>query len=144
MNTGSIIAVGRSMSKLESVLGDCGEKVSLLQHDISHSLPTDIGHIDYIFHAVGPIGGKAIIKTPADVVLSNVMGTINCLGYLKSQKEKGVFVAFSSATVANYKCDEDSSFDETETGQTNSLDAACAPYAESKRMVEVMANSYYR
>lgn len=143
MNTGSIIAVGRSMSKLESVLGDCGEKVTLLQHDITQSLPTDVGQIDYIFHAAGPIGGKIIIETPADVVLSNVMGTINCLEYLKHQNEKGVFVAFSSATVANYKCNEDSSFDETETELTNSLDAAYAPYTESKRMVEVLANSYY-
>lgn len=143
MKTGSIIAVGRSISKLKSVLGDC-KKITLLQHDITHPLPTDIGQIDYIFHAAGPIGGKAITENPADVVLSNVMGTINCLDYLKNQNEKGVFVAFSSATVANYKCNEDSSFDETETELTNSLDAAYAPYTESKRMVEVLANSYYR
>lgn len=144
MNSQSIIAVGRSMSKLESVLGDCGKKVTLMQHDIAHSLPSGIGQIDYIFHAAGPIGGKAIIETPADVVLSNVMGTINCLEYLKSQNEKGVFVAFSSATVASYKCNEDSSFDETETQLTNSLDAVYSPYTESKRMVEVLSNSYFR
>lgn len=147
IGVGHVIAIGRNKSKLDRVFGSEVPNLSLIQHEVTEPLPESLGTLDYIFHAAGPIGGKAIKETPVDVALSNIKGTINCLDYLRKQKEAGnigIFIGFSSASVANYISDIDMSIDESQTELTNSLDAVYAPYTESKRMVEVLAKSYYR
>ena len=139
-----VIALGRSKSKLVSTFED-GKSVGSLEcmeHDIASPLPEDLGHVDFIFHAASPISGEVIKTRPLDVINSNLSGTINCLEYLK-QQGSGKMIVFSSATV--YSVDEPSHVAKEEnTGVADCIDAPNAPYSESKRMIEVIANAYHK
>lgn len=102
--------------------------------------------VDYIFHAAGPMEGKIIANYPVDVIKPNINGTINCLEFLKNQKEKtglnGRLVLFSSVTVYGNITDKDVIVTEEDTRVTDKLNANNACYSQSKRMIEVIANSY--
>lgn len=145
-----IIAVGRSESKLRAVFGKyAGEgRLVLLEHDVAKPLPQDLGCVDWIFHAASPVSGSTIRTAPASVVQSNLQGAINCLDYLRTQKdtkgESGAFVVFSSATVYGHAGREDVCRSESETVACEQLDSQTAPYSESKRMTEVLALAYGR
>lgn len=139
-----VIALGRSKSKLVSTFEDdkCVGSLVCMEHDIASPLPKDLGHVDFIFHAASPISGEIIKTRPLDVINSNLSGTINCLEYLKRQGS-GKMIVFSSATV--YSVDEPSHVAKEEnTGVADCIDAPNAPYSESKRMIEVIANAYHK
>lgn len=138
-----IIALGRNMEKLNRTFHNLEAKGILIkiQHNISEPLPKTLGHIDYIFHAASPISGEEIRKYPLDVIKSNLYGTINCLEYLKNQNE-GKMIIFSSATVYPQN-KEKVVFSEDQTGNAELLSSPTAPYSESKRMIEVIAQAYY-
>lgn len=139
-----VIALGRSKSKLVSTFEDdkCVGSLVCLEHDIASPLPKDLGYVDFIFHAASPISGEIIKTRPLDVINSNLSGTINCLEYLK-QQGSGKMIVFSSATV--YSVDEPSHMAKEEnTGVADCIDAPNAPYSESKRMIEVIANAYHK
>ena len=145
-----IIALGRKMSKLKEVFCDyqgLGLLV-LMEGDVTGEMPQIEGGIDYIFHAASPIAGDLIRNYPVSVIKPNIIGTINCLEYLKQQEEKigkkGSMIVFSSATVYANMTDNDYSASEDKTSVADTLDAINAPYSESKRMAEVIARSYYK
>lgn len=145
-----VVALGRNKKKLESTFKEYLEdnNFCVVEHDIASKIPIDINEIDCIFHAASPIAGKTISNSPVDVILPNINGLINCLEFLKKQKEikgkNGRLVVFSSATVyANYM-DNDCVVSENQTNIANALDALSAPYSEAKRMSEVLARAYYR
>lgn len=143
-----IIALGRRKNKLEEIFeGFKGNgDLILMEGDVADKIP-EIGRtIDIIFHAASPIAGDIIRKFPVSVIKPNIIGTINCLEYLRHEKsEKGndcKMVVFSSATVYANLTDKDYNIKEEETTIADSLDAPNAPYSESKRMAEVIARSY--
>lgn len=140
----TVIALGRTKEKLCSSFSDIPRQGELkcVEHDISKPIPEDVGAVDYIFHAASPISGEIIKTRPLDVIDSNLSGTINCLEYLKNQGH-GKMVVFSSATV--YSVDDPSHVArESETSIADCIDAPNAPYSESKRMIEVIANAYHK
>lgn len=139
-----VIVVGRSQQKLKKTFLDyvSSNKIYCLEHDVSLPLPLSLGKIDYIFHAASPISGEVIKRQPLDVINSNLSGTINCLEYLKKQ-ESGKMVVFSSATV--YSVDDPFHVAvESKTNMADCIDSPNAPYSESKRMIEVIANAYHK
>lgn len=139
-----VIALGRSKAKLTSTFSGCKFAGSLvcLEHDIASPLPEEIGKVDFIFHAASPISGEIIKTRPLDVIQSNLTGTTNCLEYLK-QQGFGKMIVFSSATV--YSVDEPSHVAREEnTSVADCIGAPNAPYSESKRMIEVIANAYHK
>ena len=146
LNLGNVrvIAVGRNKAKISSTFEDYRntDKLECVEHDIASSLPSVVGHVDYIFHAASPISGEIIKTRPLDVINSNLAGTINCLEYLR-QQGFGKMVVFSSATV--YSVDEPTHIaKEDNTSVADCIDAPNAPYSESKRMIEVIANAYHK
>lgn len=140
----TVIAVGRSKAKLSSTFSNSPHLglLKCMEHDISRPLPDEIGNVDYIFHAASPISGEIIKTRPLDVIESNLSGTINCLEYLKHQGH-GKMVVFSSATVYSVETSSHVAH-ETETSIADCIDAPNAPYSESKRMIEVIANAYHK
>lgn len=148
MKPSMVIVTGRNEKKLavtfEHYLGL--SNFMILQHDATSPIPTDIGYVDYIFHAAGPMEREIVMNRPVDVILPNVVGLISLLDYLKRQEidsgRKGRLVVFSSVTVYNNIGNDDYDAKEDETIHAISLDAPSACYAESKRMVEVIARSY--
>lgn len=145
--TTKVIAIGRNQKKLSYVFEKYidNRNLKLLEHDISTPLELNES-IDYIFHAAGPIAGNIIRETPVDVILPNILGTLNIMKFMSQQrKENNIdakLIIFSSATVYGNAYSEDTVVAEENTSIADTLDAANAPYSESKRMVEVIAKSY--
>lgn len=145
--TTKVIAIGRNQNKLAYVFEEYvdNKNLVLLEHDISTPLELN-ENIDYIFHAAGPIAGNIIRETPVDVIIPNIVGTLNIIKFISQQrKEKNIdakLVIFSSATVYGNAYRENTIVEEENTSIADTLDAANAPYSESKRMVEVIAKSY--
>lgn len=148
-NNVKIFAIGRTEDKLNAVFSGLKKKykITLIAADISQEFP-DLGEIDYIFHAASPIAGKIIKTQPVNVILPNIMGTLNCLDYLKEQKEKknkyGRLIVFSSATVYGNNNGRDVKVSESDTCIADSLTSLNIPYSESKRMIETLATSYWK
>ena len=143
-----VIALSRSENKLRMGFSEYLDKTNFRIIAQDASLPIDsIGeHLDYIFHAAGPIAGNVIREYPVDVILPNIMGTLNVIDYIEKQKQaRGIdckLIVFSSATVYSNLTDHDVKVSEANTSVADALDAMNAPYSESKRMVEVIAKAY--
>jgi nucleoside-diphosphate-sugar epimerase len=146
-NNTKVIAVGRNIKKLNNIFYKYknNSNLILLEHDICSPIKVN-EKIDYVFHAAGPIAGNIIREYPMDVILPNIIGTINVLNFIDEQKKcNGInakLIVFSSATVYGNKYKEESVVTEDKTYVADDLDAVNAPYSESKRMVEVIAKSY--
>lgn len=146
----TLYVTGRDKKKLDATFAEFLNSGLLftVEHDASDPIPTEINDIDFIFHAAGPMERDVVMNKPVSVVMPNVVGTINCLEYLKKQEvetgKKGRMIVFSSVTVYANPSNEDYTAVESDTTHAISLDQPYACYAESKRMAEVIAQSYRR
>lgn len=144
-----LFVTGRTISKLTHTFDEYkDERLVLVEHDASEPIPEVINNIDLIFHAAGPMERNIVLNAPINVVLPNIIGTINLMEFLKKQsntsRNDGRMIVFSSVTVYNNVADKDICVREADTCEANSLDAPTACYAESKRMSEVIAKAYVR
>ncbi len=143
-----VIIVGRNEEKIKDVFGNIlnNESLSYRTFDISKRIDTDLGIVDIIFHAASPISGNEIKSFPLNVINVNLKGTINCLEYLKAQRESknvnGKMIIFSSATIYGNISNRDRIVSEEETEIASALDGVETPYSESKRMIEVISHAY--
>ena len=142
-----VIALSRSKDKLERVFGEylSDPNFTYIARDICE--PLNISErIDCIFHAASPISGVVISEQPVNVILPNIEGIKNCLEFLKNQERKsgikGRIIVLSSATVYSDAATSDRTVSEDDTEIRSKINAPNAPYAESKRMSEVIANAY--
>ena len=146
----TVIALSRSSEKLEACFGcyDHLQNFKQVQHDIVNPFHFDFAPIDYLFHAAGPQERSVIENHPMLVINANIQGTMNCLNYIKNQKNElkkdGRLILFSSVTVYGNNTNKDLVVSEHDTHLTSSLDSFGAPYAESKRLSEVICHGYYK
>lgn len=146
----TLYVTGRNKKKLDTTFADFLNTGQLhtVEHDASEPIPVEIKDIDFIFHAAGPMERDVVMNKPVSVIMPNIIGTINCLEFLKKQEEesgkKGRMIVFSSVTVYANPTNEDYTAVESDTTHAISLDQPYACYAESKRMAEVIAQSYRR
>lgn len=145
-----VIAQSRNEQKLQKcfeVYRNC-KNFRYVAMDISKGLPDIDEQIDFIFHAASPMERDIIANSPVDVILPNLVGTVNCLEYLVKQEKKSGFkgrvVLFSSVTVYGNNTLKDRIITEKDTNVTEYLEAIGAPYSQSKRMCEVIAQAYKR
>ncbi|WP_394886629.1 NAD-dependent epimerase/dehydratase family protein [Clostridium butyricum] len=143
-----VIAIGRNEEKIRAAFKQKldNENFSYLVCDIADGVSEQLGVVDLIFHAASPISGEDIKSKPVNVIDANLVGTRNCLEYLKKQKEKskinGRMIVFSSATVYGNNEQRDNMVSEVDTYIADSLNSDNSPYSESKRMIEVIAHAY--
>jgi nucleoside-diphosphate-sugar epimerase len=140
-----VVAMGRKEERIRSVFHNeiKNKHFSYVIGNISNGINSSIGIFDYIFHAASPISGAEIKLNPVDTISANLDGTRTCLEYLKNQKAMGRMIVFSSATVYGNQYTENVTFIEDETDKADALHTGNSPYSESKRMIEVLARSYY-
>lgn len=144
-----VIVLGRNRKKITDVFIEqlSNANFSYEVGNISDGIPPSIDYVDYIFHAASSISGSEIKNKPVNVIEANIIGTQKCLNFLKYQKECGKafgkMIIFSSATVYGSKYTDNRSVSENETELADALNCESIPYSESKRMVEVLANSYF-
>lgn len=145
----NVIALSRTMSKLETEFGEYKDlpNFKMIAQDISEPLCIK-KPVDYIFHAAGSMEGRIIKDYPVDVIKPNIIGTMNCLEFLREQKENtgksGRMILFSSVTVYANDTGSDLTVTEMDTRITEAIGDFGAPYSQSKRMIEVIAVSYAR
>ena len=146
----TVFVTGRNKPKLESTFSEylSSGRLLVLEHDAAEPLPEQVTDIDYVFHAAGPMERDVVMNKPVSVVLPNIVGSINILEFLRRQEaktgKKGRMIVFSSVTVYTNPTYEDYTAVESDTTHAISLDQPYACYAESKRMAEVIAQSYKR
>ncbi len=144
-----VIALSRNMEKLEKEFFNYknDQNFKMIAQDISNPLLIN-ELVDYIFHAAGSMEGKIIKNCPVDVIKPNIIGTMNCLEFLRNQEEnegkKGRMVLFSSVTVYGNDSNKELTVKECDTNVTETLESMGAPYSQSKRMIEVITSSYVR
>ncbi len=150
LGVSQLIVTGRNKAKLIKTFAEYIDNpcFMVIEHDASDSFPPKIKDLDFIFHAAGPMERDIVMNKPVSVILPNITGTINCLEFLKNQQistgKKGRLIVFSSVTVYANPTNEDYTAVENDTTHAISLDQPYACYAESKRMAEVIAQSYKR
>lgn len=146
-STAKVIALSRSKDKLERVFGEylSNPKFSYIAKDICEPLVLS-ERVDCIFHAASPISGAIISEQPVNVILPNIEGIKNCLDFMRNQEQKyGIksrIIVFSSATVYANTTSLDRTVHEDDTECPSKINAQNAPYAESKRMCEILASAY--
>lgn len=144
-----VIALSRSKEKLQSEFSEYrnDNNFEFIAQDISFPLTID-EPIDFIFHAAGSMESKIIHNYPVDIIKPNILGVINCLEFLKMQKQTlnktGKLILFSSVTVYGNNTSNDLTVCENNTNYTESLDSIGAPYSQTKRIIEVITNSYVK
>lgn len=144
-----IFVCGRNQDKILNTFDDIlpDSRILPLPHDIQKPFSGELGKIDYLFHAAGPISGSEIRQYPVRVVLPNILGIINCCSFIVEQNKKysegcKLFV-FSSETVYHgAELKEDRICKESDTEYVSHQDGAKSVYLESKRMCETIASSY--
>lgn len=148
-STAKVIALSRCQDKLERVFQNFLSKPNFtcIAKDICEPLAF-LERIDCIFHAASPISGAIISEKPVDVILPNVEGIRNCLEFMREQESrsgvKGRTVIFSSATVYGNTTPFDRIVHEDDTECQTKINAPNAPYADSKRMAEILTGAYIR
>jgi len=104
--------------------------------------------IDVVFHAASPTARDTIRDYPIEVIKPNVFGTKYILDGLVDQQKatgvKGRAVIFSSMAVYGLNPPADIVVSESDVMYFDSLEHRNASYAESKRMVELIAQAYVK
>ncbi len=144
-----VIANARSHERLALVFADklLNKNLVFLEQDISKTIILN-EKIDFIFHAASPQENEIIYNKPLEVIFPNILGVINCFELIRLQKRQFNvnirIVIFSSVTVYKNISDKDIEFHESDTSFSELLSNPSAAYSESKRMVEVIANAYFK
>ncbi len=150
-----VIALSRSEDKLRELFSDyiISGRFGYIARDIGD--PFDLGElaslcgrpsINGVFHAAGPISGATISSRPLEVIRPNLTAAQNILNGLVDQQKmniNGRMVVLSGGVVYGSRSDvSDYVVNEQDTAYAYPIDSQIAPYAETKRMLEVMARSY--
>ncbi len=128
---------------LANLKGD--KNLTLIKHDITNPLPTDIGDFQYIIHAACIASPTYYRKCPIDTMDANVNGLRYLLEYCKTQKEKekGVegFLFYSTSEIYGDPTPENIPTPESYRGNV-SCTGPRACYDESKRYGETLCVNF--
>jgi UDP-glucuronate decarboxylase len=119
--------------------------LTLVRHDMSHPLPSDIGHFDYVVHAAGIASPIFYRKQPLACIDGNLIGLRNLLDYAVAQRDAkrplAGFLFYSSSEIYG-----DPAADAIPTPETYRGNVSCtgprACYDETKRFGETLCVTY--
>ena len=121
------------------------EHLTIVTHDVSKSLPNDVGDFQYIIHAASIASPTFYRKYPIETMDVNVNGLRLLLDYAKDQKEKNSpvegFLFFSSSETYGDPDPENIPTSETYLGYV-SCTGPRACYDESKRYGETLCVNF--
>ena len=139
-----IVVAVRSKEKLEARFGKYIYKdyFEMCFADINAPLPVQGGDIQYIIHGASYASSQYYGTMPIDVILPNVLGTIELLN-LASERNNESFLLFSSAEVYGKIQENERIITEESMGSVDTLDIRNC-YCESKRMAEMLCNAWFR
>ncbi len=143
----SLYVTGRSIQKLENTFKEFTNATNLHLCEYGYVLTHlyEYPRFDYVFHAAGPMERDVIINRPVDVIVPNIIDLHTILEYVTQLNKIGHIcrvLVFSSVTVYQNHTEKDIVVKETDANSAQSLDNPMVCYSESKRMCEVLAQSY--
>ena len=136
-----IIAAVRSQEKLRERFGDFVNRDYFSVY--LTSIETDIriaSNVDFIVHAAGLASSQYHCSIPIEVMMPNVLGTIQLLK-LAEEKKSESFLLFSTGEVYG-KVTGREEIDETVYGAVDTLDLRNC-YCESKRLAEAFCGAWW-
>ncbi len=139
-----IIALGRNESKAKERFSDHwdNDDFRFVECDITKPLKSDIGHVDYIFHAASSTHPKAYSTMPIATITANIAGTENLLEFgCANGMERFVFA--SSVEVYGENRGDTDKFKEDYCGYID-CNTLRAGYPESKRCGEALCQAYIK
>ncbi len=131
----TVYALVRDRQKALSLWGD---RVTLIESDVTE-IPPENRNIDYVIHGAANTSSRMFVEKPAEVIRTNISGTLHMLEFARANPVKG-FVFLSSAEVYGNP-DGDVMTDE-ESGCNLDTMAVRSSYPESKRMCENLCAAY--
>lgn len=138
----NIIAAIKSEEKLRKRFGSYVDKEYFSIYLASIEEPIKISEkIDYIIHAAGLASSQYYYTVPIEVMMPNLLGTIQLLN-LAEEKNCESFLLFSSGEIYGKVDDKIDEIDENVFGAVNTL-ALRNCYCESKRMAEMLCFSWW-
>lgn len=134
-----ITVLDNGVSGRERNLSDSrGEQLEVLEHNVRKPFP-EFEDVDVIYHFASRASPKSFDDHPVSIALTNSIGTKNALECAKRTDAKIVLASTSGV----YGEPEVSPQPETYTGNVE-LHNKRAPYDESKRFAEALAEAYLR
>jgi nucleoside-diphosphate-sugar epimerase len=119
--------------------------LTLVKHDITHPLPTDMGDFQYIIHAASIASPIYYRKYPIETMDANVNGLRYLLEYCRQQKQNGKpvegFLFYSTSEIYGDPTPEHIPTPETYRGNV-SCTGPRACYDESKRYGETLCVNF--
>jgi UDP-glucuronate decarboxylase len=134
----SVTVLDNASSGQKRNLPESNDRLDIVDHDVRDRFPTGID-VDEIYHFASRASPKSFEKHPVSIALTNSMGTNRALEYAHTHGAK-VVLASSSAI---YGDPEEKPQPETYNGNV-ALRNTRAPYDESKRFSEALAEAYVR
>ena len=137
-----VLAV-RSEEKARKRFGDFLDKeyMELYLEDINEPIHYD-GKVDYIIHGASLASTQYYDTMPIEVMLPNILGTIQLLRLAEEKKVKG-FLLFSSGEVYGILNSPEEVVTEEFIGVCNHLDL-CNCYGESKKIAETLCCAWVK
>ncbi|MBE0669580.1 MAG: NAD-dependent epimerase/dehydratase family protein [Anaerolineales bacterium] len=130
-------------SWLERIKGD--KSLTLVRHDVTDPLPSNVGHFQYIVHAACIASPTYYRKVPIQTMDANVNGLRHFLDYCHARKEEGRgvegFLYYSTSEIYGDPTPENIPTPETYRGNV-SCTGPRACYDESKRYGETLCVNF--
>ena len=135
-----VLAMGRNREKLEKRFRGMGRETGLqiVEGDVVKPIQEEI-FPDYIVHAASPAHPLAYARSPVDVMVANIVGTLRMLDMARKTNGRVLFI--SSGEIYGTSQESDCAFRETEYGYVDILNPRSC-YPESKRAAETLCASY--
>lgn len=130
----NIYALVRNPDKARIMFDD---SVHLIQGDVGVPFQLN-GDLEYIIHGACPTDSSFMVSSPVEVIKASVLGTMNLLEFAKEKKATFLFLS-SMESYGEVKTE--APLDEDNLGYINPLILRNC-YPESKRMCEMIVNSY--
>lgn len=129
-----IYALNRNPDKARIMFGD---SVHLIQEDIGLPFQFD-DNLDYIIHGACPTESSYMVSNPVEVIRVSVLGTLNLLELAKRKNSSFLFL---SSMESYGEVQTEALLNESDLGYIDPLKLRSC-YPESKRMCEMIVNSY--
>ena len=133
-----IILLVRNEAKAREKFQNAQDHLTIIQGEIT-DLPEIVQKADYIIHAAGQTSSKAFVENPAEVILTNVLGTRNMLELAKIKNSKGFVYTSTMEVYGTPQTDE--KITENHGCDLNTMKVRSS-YPESKRACEALCAAY--
>lgn len=133
-----VLALARNKKKIQDNYGDCMDKITVLEQDVTAPISWD-GKVDYIFHTAGLASPDDFTHRAVETLWGHVQGTRNVLELAKEKQTKKILYVSTVEIYGTWKSEE--KIKESDMGPMN-MDTARACYPEAKRLCETMFACY--